>query len=183
MSVCSFGSRADLNRLPPDAATPSWIHVGAPVQVLSSTSTPKSGVVQFVGLTEFASGTWIGVELDTADGEWSKTEFNWSKQSLIIATCMLSVFVQGKNDGAVKGVRYFRCRARHGVFVRHDKLVMDKKRNRRSVGRTSPMTSHSPSSASVRRSTSNLSAQTPTKSPGDVSVPSYMRSTYSSNAK
>ena len=93
------------------------------------------------------------------------------------------VFVQGKNDGAVKGVRYFRCRARHGVFVRHDKLVMDKKRNRRSVGRTSPMTSHSPSSASVRRSTSNLSAQTPTMSPGDVSVPSYMRSTYSSNAK
>jgi len=28
----------------------------------------KLGVIQYVGLTKFATGTWIGVEIDT-DGE------------------------------------------------------------------------------------------------------------------
>ena len=38
------------------------------------------------------------------------------------------VYFTGKNDGSVKGVRYFKCRGRHGIFVRHEKLIMDKKR-------------------------------------------------------
>lgn len=29
----------------------------------------SSGVVAYVGATDFASGTWIGVELDTPTGE------------------------------------------------------------------------------------------------------------------
>lgn len=36
--------------------------------------------------------------------------------------------IPGKNDGSVNGTRYFKCRSRHGIFVRHDKLVLDKKR-------------------------------------------------------
>lgn len=37
-------------------------------------------------------------------------------------------FILGKNDGLVNGIRYFKCRFRYGIFVRYDKLVLDKKR-------------------------------------------------------
>lgn len=51
----------------------------------------KYGTVRFVGNTQFAPGIWIGVELDTKEG---------------------------KNDGSVLNMRYFKCRNKHGVFVR-----------------------------------------------------------------
>ncbi|XP_060606101.1 kinesin-like protein KIF13A, partial [Ruditapes philippinarum] len=101
MSVCSFGSRADLDRLS-EVPMPSWIQVGESVMVTTSKLASKmTGVVQFVGNVEFASGPWVGVELDLPEG---------------------------KNNGSVNGIPYFRCRPRHGIFVRHDKLIMDKKR-------------------------------------------------------
>lgn len=49
------------------------------------------GIVRFAGPTEFAAGRWVGIELTAANG---------------------------KNDGAVFGVRYFTCKHPHGVFVR-----------------------------------------------------------------
>ncbi|KAK3835444.1 MAG: CAP Gly-rich domain-containing protein [Linnemannia gamsii] len=49
------------------------------------------GYVRYVGQTSFATGRWVGVELD---------------------------FPRGKNGGVVEGKRYFDCRAQHGVFVR-----------------------------------------------------------------
>ncbi|XP_013388105.1 kinesin-like protein KIF13B isoform X2 [Lingula anatina] len=101
MSLCSFGgSRADLSRIG-HGPVPSWIQPGEPVIVTSSRGPSKLGTVRFVGPTEFAQGPWVGVELDAAEG---------------------------KNDGAVKGVRYFRCMKKHGIFVRHEKLIWDKKR-------------------------------------------------------
>ena len=45
----------------------------------------------YIGPTDFEEGTWVGVELDTADG---------------------------KHDGSVNGTRYFECRPGHGLFVR-----------------------------------------------------------------
>ncbi|XP_077209173.1 kinesin-like protein KIF13A isoform X6 [Paroedura picta] len=51
----------------------------------------KSGIVRYVGPVDFSSGTWIGIELH---------------------------FQMGKHDGTVKGREYFRCKPRHGVFVR-----------------------------------------------------------------
>ena len=69
MSICSFGSRADLSRLN-DAPVPSWIQSGEPVIVLSSHGAPqKNGTVLFVGTTDFAAGNWIGVSLDHPEGE------------------------------------------------------------------------------------------------------------------
>lgn len=52
----------------------------------------KPGVVRFVGKTQFASGTWVGVELDQP---------------------------VGKNDGSINGVRYFTCAkpGNYGLFA------------------------------------------------------------------
>lgn len=82
-------------------------------------------------------------------------------------TCCL-IFT-GKNDGSVKGVRYFKCRQRHGIFVRHDKLIMDKKRKGKNVKNVSP---------SLRRSTGNLSNPSPQKDSG-----TFMKPTMASTGK
>ncbi|KAM6912787.1 CAP-Gly domain-containing linker protein 4 [Xenentodon cancila] len=50
----------------------------------------RTGVVQFCGKTSFAPGVWLGIELDKPSG---------------------------KNDGSVRGVRYFSCPPKHGVFA------------------------------------------------------------------
>ncbi|GAA31617.2 phosphatidylinositol glycan class U [Clonorchis sinensis] len=50
----------------------------------------RRGVIRYIGSTEFAPGTWYGIELD---------------QPL------------GKNNGSVAGVRYFQCPVGHGIFA------------------------------------------------------------------
>uniref|UniRef100_A0A0B7AJW1 CAP-Gly domain-containing protein n=1 Tax=Arion vulgaris TaxID=1028688 RepID=A0A0B7AJW1_9EUPU len=50
----------------------------------------RKGTVRFIGEAQFAVGMWYGVELDRP---------------------------VGKNDGSVNGVRYFNCKAKHGVFA------------------------------------------------------------------
>lgn len=52
-------------------------------------------MIAFLGETQFAAGEWAGVALD--------------KQ-------------EGKNDGSVKGIRYFQCESDRGVFARISKL-------------------------------------------------------------
>lgn len=48
----------------------------------------QSGMLRFYGTTEFAGGTFAGVELDDP---------------------------LGKNDGSIGGIRYFTCPAKHGT--------------------------------------------------------------------
>jgi len=53
------------------------------------------GRVRFAGETAFASGVWLGLELESPDG---------------------------KNDGAVGGQRYFNCAKNYGLFVRPNQV-------------------------------------------------------------
>ena len=35
------------------------------------------------------------------------------------------VTILGKHDGTVKGVKYFKCKDKHGLFVRQDQIIRD----------------------------------------------------------
>lgn len=70
------------------------IKVGERVQVTGKNLT---GTVKYVGSTMFASGKWIGVELDES---------------------------KGKNDGEVQGKQYFTCPPNHGIFIRQSQLTV-----------------------------------------------------------
>ncbi|XP_012277804.1 restin homolog isoform X2 [Orussus abietinus] len=58
--------------------------------IVSSNQGSKTGVLRFMGITEFAPGEWCGVELDEP---------------------------VGKNDGSIDDKRYFECRPKHGLFA------------------------------------------------------------------
>lgn len=65
----SFGSRRDLHRLA-DMPLPEWVVLGESVLIRPYNS---SGVVAYIGGTDFSGGTWIGVELDAPTGECYQT--------------------------------------------------------------------------------------------------------------
>ncbi|KAM8894834.1 kinesin-like protein KIF13B isoform 1-T1 [Spinachia spinachia] len=83
-----------------DDVLPDWLAEGACVTVGSN----KAGTVRYVGVTQFAGGVWVGVELDTP---------------------------VGKNDGSVGGHRYFQCKLGYGVLVRPDRLSRRDRTSRR----------------------------------------------------
>ncbi|KAM6992605.1 kinesin-like protein KIF13B isoform 2-T2 [Tautogolabrus adspersus] len=74
-----------------NAILPDWLKEGEFVTV----GTNKSGTIRYVGPTDFAKGTWVGVELEVP---------------------------AGKNDGSVGGKHYFHCNPGYGVLVRPSRL-------------------------------------------------------------
>ncbi|KAI8097256.1 uncharacterized protein BX664DRAFT_383561 [Halteromyces radiatus] len=101
-------------------------------QRVSVSSLCAIGTIRFIGSTSFKPGLWIGIELD--------------------------IVGSGKNDGSIKGVRYFTCPSETGLFILANKVT--------------------PLKESTSCSSSTLSAQpivTPKKSL--TSVPSTTRRT------
>lgn len=62
----NFGSRPDLTKYV-DIPIPEWVVIGESVLIRPYNS---SGVVAYIGGTDFAAGTWIGVELDAPKGNY-----------------------------------------------------------------------------------------------------------------
>ncbi|XP_036118710.1 CAP-Gly domain-containing linker protein 4 [Molossus molossus] len=74
----------------------------------------KVGTLRFCGTTEFASGQWAGIELDEPEG---------------------------KNNGSVGKVQYFKCAPKYGIFAPLSKISKAKDRRKNMV--------HSPSARAV----------------------------------
>lgn len=74
----------------------------------------RIATVRFVGSTSFQTGEWVGVELE--DGS-------------------------GKNDGSVKGERYFECEAGYGMFLRPSgvRQVMEEVQERKAANMKSAL--------------------------------------------
>lgn len=60
----NFGSRPDLSKIS-DVPVPDWVVLGESVLIRPYNS---SGVVAYIGETDFAGGTWIGIALDAPKG-------------------------------------------------------------------------------------------------------------------
>lgn len=69
------------------------LQVGQRVQL--DNGSKKYGTLRFLGSTRFRPGVWAGIEMDTPEG---------------------------RHDGTVEGVQYFKCPPLHGVFVHPSKL-------------------------------------------------------------
>ena len=82
--------RASLAPVPPDLTVNSRVLVKA-----VEGEEPLPGTILFIGPTQFAEGTWLGVELDEP---------------------------KGKNSGKVQDVTYFMAGPNHGLFVRAGKV-------------------------------------------------------------
>ncbi|ELV13717.1 CAP-Gly domain-containing linker protein 4 [Tupaia chinensis] len=74
----------------------------------------KVGTLRFCGTTEFASGQWAGIELDEPEG---------------------------KNNGSVGKVQYFKCAPKYGIFAPLSKISKAKDRRKNLV--------HTPSAKAV----------------------------------
>lgn len=76
----------------------------------------KVGTLRFCGTTEFASGQWAGVELDEAEG---------------------------KNNGTIGRVQYFKCAPKHGIFAPLSKIskASEQKKNARIASSRPPVKS------------------------------------------
>ncbi|XP_068198465.1 kinesin-like protein KIF13B isoform X2 [Antennarius striatus] len=102
------------------AVLPDWLIVGQFVTVGSN----KSGTVQYVGPTDFAEGTWVGVELEVP---------------------------AGKNDGSVGGKHYFHCNPGYGVLVKPDRVSRGgtKRRRQQQKRRSANLSGSSPNLAAL----------------------------------
>ncbi|XP_038164494.1 kinesin-like protein KIF13B isoform X1 [Cyprinodon tularosa] len=99
---------------------PDWLKEGAFVTV----GTNKSGTVRYVGPTDFADGTWVGVELEVP---------------------------AGKNDGSVGGKHYFHCNPGYGVLVRPDRITRSgtKRQRQKQKRRSANLSGSSPNLAAL----------------------------------
>ncbi|XP_051051459.1 kinesin-like protein KIF13B isoform X1 [Phodopus roborovskii] len=118
---------------------PEWLREGEYVVV----GTNKTGIVRYIGPTDFQEGTWIGVELDLPSG---------------------------KNDGSIGGKQYFRCNPGYGLLVRPGRVRRAAgPGRRRSAGLQLQGASEVRRSATISGSATNLASLTAALAKGDRS--------------
>ncbi|ERE90201.1 kinesin-like protein KIF13B-like protein [Cricetulus griseus] len=118
---------------------PEWLREGEYVVV----GTNKTGIVRYIGPTDFQEGTWIGVELDLPSG---------------------------KNDGSIGGKQYFRCNPGYGLLVRPGRVRRAAgPGRRRSAGLQPQGASEVRRSATISGSATNLASLTAALAKGDRS--------------
>ncbi|KAK5853302.1 hypothetical protein PBY51_007100 [Eleginops maclovinus] len=102
------------------AVLPDWLKEGEFVTVGNN----KNGTVRYIGPTDFAVGTWVGVELEVP---------------------------AGKNDGSVGGKHYFHCNPGYGVLVRPHRVsrVAGKRRRQQNKRRSANLSGSSPNLAAL----------------------------------
>ncbi|TPX58768.1 hypothetical protein SpCBS45565_g07912 [Spizellomyces sp. 'palustris'] len=112
-----------------------------------------NGKVHYAGTTSFATGLWVGIELEAP---------------------------KGKNDGSVQGTRYFTCEMGYGVFVRPSqvrrpdgtpKMVGTPTSSTPSVRSRPTSAPPSRSSTPIARNISQRTSSRPSPSPSTVSRP------------
>ncbi|KAK1888728.1 Kinesin-like protein KIF13B [Dissostichus eleginoides] len=102
------------------AVLPDWLKEGEFVTVGNN----KNGTVRYLGPTDFAVGTWVGVELEVP---------------------------AGKNDGSVGGKHYFHCNPGYGVLVRPHRVSRGagKRRRQQQKRRSANLSGSSPNLAAL----------------------------------
>jgi hypothetical protein len=56
--------------------------------------------------------------------DWSSfRQALWYANLLVDRTFTVCYVNLGKNNGTVKGVKYFKCKEKHGVFVKREKII------------------------------------------------------------
>ncbi|XP_018423675.1 PREDICTED: CAP-Gly domain-containing linker protein 4 isoform X2 [Nanorana parkeri] len=121
----------------------------------------KVGTLKFCGPTQFATGQWAGIEMDESEG---------------------------KNDGSVGGVEYFKCQPKHGIFAPLSKIRRANETMRTFIRSSSVKTHASPKSPTkidLSRVTSKINTGLPgsRKSATSQSFQSTDESSKSASAK
>nr|DBA27346.1 TPA: hypothetical protein GDO54_011505 [Pyxicephalus adspersus] len=111
----------------------------------------KVGTLRFFGLTQFAPGQWAGIEMDESEG---------------------------KNDGSVGGVQYFKCPPKHGIFAPLSKIRRANEPMRTFIRSSSIKTSNSsksPTKIDLSRVTSKINTGGQSTAPfaGSPEQPEY----------
>ncbi|KAG7397063.1 hypothetical protein PHYBOEH_001341 [Phytophthora boehmeriae] len=110
----------------------------------------KTGIVRFVGETDFANGEWVGIELERPEG---------------------------KNNGELNGREYFSCAPNHGLFVKRAQIKGVLSSSGVSAGAQRPLSrrlSGASSSATRRQSATATSAPSSTASSSSSSSSSRL---------
>ena len=97
----------------------------------------QQGVVRYIGPIHVSDGTFVGLELPTPSG---------------------------KNDGSVRGERYFTCPPLHGLFIKETSII-------RIVSQPAPVRAAPPASAQAAASRPKPGLATPRARPSSVFTP------------
>lgn len=102
--------------------------------------------------------------------EWSNAKWHLLLIYIFYYVCVFFLHFSGKNNGTVQGTSYFSCKPKHGVFVRHDRLYLDKKRTNKTFPATKVVLNKPPTTP-------------PASKPTAASTPSYLKPTRASRVR